>query len=57
MNTDKRIENYERRLAVVKTAKSCGVSERFVNYLVKGERNVNTKKGALVIKEFYKNLK
>ena len=55
MDTQKQIENLERRLVIKKIASQYNVSERYVRYIKAGDRQPNKKSGALVFKALRDN--
>lgn len=55
MDTQKQIENLERRLVIKKIASQYNVSERYVRYIKAGDRQPNKKSGVLVYKALRDN--
>ncbi len=55
MDTQKQIENLERRIAIKKIARQYNVSERYVRYIKDGDRQPNKKSGVLVYKALRDN--
>lgn len=55
MDTEKQIQRLERQIAIKKIARQYNVSDRYVRYIIDGDRQPNKKSGVLITKALREN--